>query len=759
MNPNAGSIDTSARTRWALLLFALLAGLAIVGQTLWAIAQDKQQTLNSETTNGLVAVRLLEEHASQTLQDAVYTLDRVARAVQLNPKADDPTAIRTLVATHDISHSRHLKALQYVTPEGISWISSPDYPTHQSNVSYRNHIQHLLHNPTFTGALVGRPYPSAYDSQWVIPVARTLYNLAGQPLGVISVDIRLSYFGTLYSRVAKENNASVTLVSNDSFILARSPFEARYVDRDIPDSLQKDYLRRPAAEGSFSDDTFLDDDEGTKLYTYRKLAGFPITTVYARDVESILSAWEQRTLERVLLATLSVILIGALSFFLLSYIRRLEKTQTSLRESETKFMGLFIQSPTPSILELHRDGRFVEVNDAWLSLFGYQRTEVLGQTGLEHRLWVDLTERDNLLEGLRNGDTSVRGEVHLRDHAGKAITCVIAGRAFEAGTQRLIIFSLVDVTRQRAVEQEIRDMNQQLERRVEARTEKLEIANRDLSAALASVHAMQAELVRSEKMAALGSLVAGIAHELNTPIGNSVTVGSAMQEYVRELSKTIEKGELRRSTLATFLEQATRGTEILMRSLTRASQLIRSFKRVAVDQSSDQRRQFDLQTTLREVCLTLEPMYKSKPYQLTLELPDEVTMDSYPGSLGQIITNFISNALQHAFEGRDRGNMHLQATIIPGGRVALRFTDDGIGMTEETRKRVFDPFFTTKLGQGGSGLGMNIVYNIVHEILGGTIEIHSSPGAGTQIVVNLPLTAPQAPVIHDERMDSIHGSL
>lgn len=758
MTESIRPMSTLTRTRWALLLFAGLATLAILGQTLWAIAQDKQQTLNSETTNGLVAVRLLEEHASQTLQDAVHTLDRVARAVQLSPHADDPAAIRSLVATHDISHSRHLKALQYVTPEGISWISSPDYPTHQSNASYRNHIQYLLHHPTFHGALVGRPYASAYDSQWVIPVARTLYNLNDQPVGVISVDIRLSYFGTLYSRVAKENNASVTLVSDDGFILARSPFEARYVDRDVPDSVQKDYLRRPAAEGSFSDDTFLDDDEGTKLYTYRKLTGFPITTVYARDVESILASWEQRTLERVLLATLTIILIAALSYFLLSYIRRLQRTQISLRESETKFMGLFLQSPTPSILVKHRDGRFVEVNDAWLNLFEFQRAEVLGHTGLELGIWIDLTQRDKLMQTLLSGDTLVREEVHLRSQGGHSITCVMSGRAFEAGADRLIIFSLVDVTRQRAVEQEIRDMNQQLERRVQARTENLEVANRDLSAALASVHAMQTELVRSEKMAALGSLVAGVAHELNTPIGNSVTVGSAMQEYVRDLSNTIEKGELRRSTLQEFIEQATRGTDILMRSLARASQLIRSFKRVAVDQSSDQRRQFDLQTTLREVCLTLEPMYKSKPYHLTLDLPDEVTMDSYPGALGQLITNFVSNALQHGFEGRDHGSMHLRATVSPGGRLALHFSDDGVGMSEETRKRVFDPFFTTKLGQGGSGLGMNIVYNIVHEILGGTIDVISSPGAGTHIEVGLPLTAPQALLVPDERADSIHAT-
>ena len=186
--------------------------------------------------------------------------------------------------------------------------------------------------------------------------------------------------------------------------------------------------------------------------------------------------------------------------------------------------------------------------------------------------------------------------------------------------------------------------------------------------------------------------------------------------------------------------------------------MISSFKRVAVDQSSDQRRSFDVQTTLREVCLTLEPMYKNKPYQLTLDLPDEASMDGYPGALGQLITNFGSNALQHGFEGRDHGTMHLQATVRPGGHVALHFSDDGVGMSEETRKRVFDPFFTTKLGQGGSGLGMNIVYNIVHEILGGTIDVISSPGAGTHIEVGLPLTAPQALLVPDERADSIHAT-
>jgi len=739
-------ISTSAlpRTRLALLLFVVATSVTIAVQTWWAVAQDKRQTLASETTNGLVAVRLLEEHASQTLQDAVHTLDRVARAVRAATPTSDPDQIRKVVASHDIGHSRHLKALQYVTPQGMSWISSPDYPTHPTQASERSHIQYLLSHPQDHAAQVGHPYASAYDSQWVIPVARTLYSPADQPVGVVSVDIRLSYFGALYSRVAKENNASVTLLSDEGFILARSPFEARYVNRDVADAPQLVTLGGSAGEGSFNDESFVDDDEGQKLYTYRKLSGFPVTTVYARDYESVLLPWEQRTTQRLLLAAFSIALVMVLTYFLLFYIRSLQRTQRSLRDSEAKFFGMFRQSPVPHTLVRDNDGQVAEVNDAWLQLFGYQLDEVVGHTALELGIWQNPAQRREVVTKISTVGRVDRIEVVQVRRDGQAMICLMSGRSFQAGSEKLILFSLMDVTRQREAELEIRNMNQQLERRVQARTETLEIANHDLSEALASVRAMQSELLRSEKLAALGSLVAGVAHELNTPIGNCVTVGSTLQHQVAELTKAFEKGELRRSTLQQFTDNARRGTEILMRALTRASELIRSFKRVAVDQSSDQRRMFDLKTTLQEVCLTLEPMYKNTGYQLQLALPDDVGLDSFPGALGQLITNFVSNALQHGFDGRATGQMRLWAEVHAPDRVALHFADDGIGMPDDTRNRVFDPFFTTKLGQGGSGLGMNIVYNIVRDVLGGEISVASSPGNGTHITVTLPLCAPQS---------------
>jgi PAS domain S-box-containing protein len=719
--------------------------LAIMGQTWWAIDQDKKQTIAAETTNGLVAARLLEEHASQTLQDAVHTLDQVTREVrtQLSSGPTNAERIRNVVAMHKLTNSRHLKALQYVEPDGMSWVSSPDYPSHQNQAISRGEIQFLLKQPDHQTALVGHPYASPYDSQWVIPVARTLFDAKDRPLGVISVDIRLSYFGTLYARIAKENNASVALLSDEGFVIVRSPFEARYVDRDITEHSALANLLGSAAEGSFSDSSFLDDDDGLKLYTFHKIRGFPVTTVYAREYESVLSPWKDRSKDRILFTATVVVLTFALTVFLLVYIRRLQRSQQSLRDSEYRFEGLFQHSPMPSILMRPGDARYVEANSAWLDHFGYTRAEVIGHTAMELGLWESPHARLAMVEELQKNQRLERFEVRHKHKNGHVFVCLLSARYFQAGTESMIVFTQQDVTQQRAVEQEIREMNLLLEERVHARTEKLEIANRELEQALASVQAMQAELVRSEKMAALGSLVAGVAHELNTPIGNSVTVGSTLQHQISSMTTEFRQGTMRRSALENFLSAATHGTEILMRSLLRADQLISSFKRVAVDQSSDLRRSFDLQTVLTEVCLTLEPMHKNTPFGLSLDLVDDIQMDSFPGALGQLITNFVSNALQHGFEGRSNGHMQLHAHVSGPKTVTIRFSDDGIGMTEDTRKRVFDPFFTTKLGQGGSGLGMNIVYNIVHEVLGGTIDIVTTLGSGVTITVTIPRIAPQ----------------
>ena len=738
--------DDNSRSRSLVLLALGLVLVSIVAQTWWSVSQDYQQTVAAETTNGLATVRLLEEHAGQSLQDAVYTLDQVVRKVQRQSESApmQPEQIRQLVAEYDLTQSRHLKAMQYVSPTGESWISSPDYPTHPLSVAYRNDVFYLLSHPSHRAAVLGRPYASPYDSQWVLPVSRTLFDRQNRTLGVIAVDLHLSYFSKLYARVAAENSAAVSLVADDGYVIVRSPFEARFVNRQVADEPRLQHILAGASEGAFEDAMFLDDDPGTNLYSYRRNADFPITAVYARDLDQVMSPWRERTRGRLALAAVVTALAIVLSRLLLQYMARLQASQASLRQSEQRFIILFRQSPVAAILGRPTDGTFLDANDAWVRTFGYSQPELTGKTATQLQLWGNPDQRRAFFTHIAQHDTLDNFPIDFYSRSGQRIHGLTSSRIVNVMGERILLFTLIDITALREAQEQIERMNHELEARVEARTATLAQSNRELEQALQSVRTMQAELVRTEKMAALGSLVAGVAHELNTPIGNSVTVASTLQFQIETLAHDLQSGSMRRSGLQAFVDNAAHGSEILMRSLQRADHLISSFKRVAVDQSSDLRRSFDLATVLSELCTTLEPMYKKQALTLALEVEAAIGMDSFPGALGQCITNFVSNSLQHAFEQRTHGHLRLRAEAIGADRVRIVYSDDGAGMTANTLNRIFDPFFTTKLGQGGSGLGMNIVYNIVRDVLGGSIRIESILHTGTTITLELPCTAPQS---------------
>lgn len=296
--------------------------------------------------------------------------------------------------------------------------------------------------------------------------------------------------------------------------------------------------------------------------------------------------------------------------------------------------------------------------------------------------------------------------------------------------------------RRRRDEDALRELNTDLESRVEKRTAELEQSNRQLMDALHTLGLAQEELVRSEKLASLGSLVAGVAHELNTPLGNSVTVATAFSEKVQSFTAAVDTGDLRRSSLHSFLEQADMAMKMLTKNLFKASELITHFKQVAVDQTSAQRRPFDLAEVLEEVVMTLQPQVKNSTTRIKLLAPPSIAMDSFPGPLGQVVTNLISNALIHGLAERaDGGLVNIEAQQ-QGSMVRLTVSDNGTGIAEELQSRVFDPFFTTRLGKGGSGLGLHIVYSIVTRVLGGKIEIQSAPGIGTAFIIDIPLIAP-----------------
>lgn len=260
----------------------------------------------------------------------------------------------------------------------------------------------------------------------------------------------------------------------------------------------------------------------------------------------------------------------------------------------------------------------------------------------------------------------------------------------------------------------------------------------------------QASLVEQEKMAALGSLVAGVSHELNTPLGNGVLLATTLQDQTTRLAARVAAGGLRRSELDTFIETMDRSCGLLLASLNSASSLVRSFKQVAVDQTADSRRRYDLRALCEEVAATLASQFKPQRHRLVVQAPDELAMDGYPGSLSQVLNNLLLNAIHHGFDGRSGGTVTLTATAADDERVRIEVADNGAGIAAEHLPRIFEPFFTTRLGRGGSGLGLHVSYNIVTSLLGGQISVHSTPGHGTRFELLLPRVAPTAaqPPVH-----------
>ncbi len=281
---------------------------------------------------------------------------------------------------------------------------------------------------------------------------------------------------------------------------------------------------------------------------------------------------------------------------------------------------------------------------------------------------------------------------------------------------------------------QLTDYSNTLESKVKLRTSELETA-------LQNINQAHQELTRIERMASLGSMVAGVAHELNTPIGNCLLVASTLEEEVSKFNELFAAGNMRRSELSQFLKCATDSSTLLLRGLNQAAHLVGDFKQVAVDQSSVHRRQFDLHTMLFELTSLLMPGLSKTPYLLVLDIPLGIQLDSFPGPLGQVFTNLINNSVTHGFNDRDHGNMRI-AAVVEGDHVNITFTDDGVGIPSEILHRIYEPFFTTRFGRGGSGLGLSITYNIVTNVLGGEIQAVSEPNKGCCFNISIPLITP-----------------
>lgn len=257
----------------------------------------------------------------------------------------------------------------------------------------------------------------------------------------------------------------------------------------------------------------------------------------------------------------------------------------------------------------------------------------------------------------------------------------------------------------------------------------------------AQLKSAQEQLVQSEKMASLGSLVAGVSHELNTPIGIALTASTSLLSMTRDMRHRLQANTLKKSSLVNYFDQACSATELVESNINRATELITSFKQVAVDQTSERRRHFNLKKNIEDVVKTLTPKLKGTTHKVNIDISADIEMHSYPGPLGQVLTNFITNTLIHGFENMEDGMMEITGKSENKHIVEIIYKDNGCGIDESSLPKIFDPFYTSKLGKGGSGLGLNVVYNLCTGVLGGEIDVASAKGDGLTFILRLPLEA------------------
>lgn len=418
--------------------------------------------------------------------------------------------------------------------------------------------------------------------------------------------------------------------------------------------------------------------------------------------------------------------------------QQIKSREQALATKEQRYRALVEQSPV-AVIEW----------DEHLAIVGWNRVaqDILGFLDKESATsavdYLAQEENQQQLAALATrfeSDASFIAEHQFKSETGDSIICRSFNATISGDDGELLGYlSLVeDITEQRRIEQQIQDLNTRLEQRVANRTTALSNTNEQLKHALKNLKRTQSELLRADKLAALGAMVAGVSHELNTPIGNAVMAITTLEKQTTHFEQQYQSGAVKRSTFEDYLAISKESEQLVAKNLYRAAELITSFKQVAVDQTSAQKRTFELRQHLEEVLLTLKPLFKKTSVSLKSNIPMGIQLNSYPGSLGQVVTNLINNALIHGFEAGDPGLISISAERVGDDTVKIVIEDNGKGIPEENQDKVFDPFFSTRLGEGGTGLGLHIVHNIVTGVLAGSVELISRE-KGTRFEVSIPL--------------------
>ncbi|MFR9721418.1 ATP-binding protein [Aeromonas diversa] len=407
-------------------------------------------------------------------------------------------------------------------------------------------------------------------------------------------------------------------------------------------------------------------------------------------------------------------------------------------QQERDFSATLINSSNVLICCLEPNLAIASINPAATLLTGYVENEILTKNWLD--LFVNPQQRESVAERLEHLGMVEELEVHMQDQQDHELILLWSFVPFYEGPElKYLIGFGYDITKLKQVEREIIQLNEQLEAKVTERTRSLSESNNQLTKAYDDLKQAQQTLVESEKMASLGSLVAGVAHEINTPIGISVTASSYLQERVLDFKQHIESKQLSRTYLTDFVTNLDESMSLLQGNLRRASELIASFKQVAVDQSSEAHYNFNVAENLHQVVVSLGHKLRKSQCEVDIQCDSQLVVHSYPGCFAQIYSNLILNSINHAFDGWDRPKKITIAIDYADGELVIDYRDNGKGISPDIMPRLFEPFVTSKRGQGGSGLGTHIIYNLIAQLLRGRITCHSQPGEGAQFLIRLPM--------------------
>lgn len=407
-------------------------------------------------------------------------------------------------------------------------------------------------------------------------------------------------------------------------------------------------------------------------------------------------------------------------------------TELALKESSSQIQAI-VQTVLDGVITIDEFGIVGAFNPAAEHIFQYKAHEIIGHNISRLMPEPDRSQHDDYLRNhLKTGETKIIGkgrEVTGKRKDGTLFPMALAVSATEIDGNIAFVGVVSDISERKAVEDALRESQQ--------RTEE---ANIELSTTLQELQTTQQQLVQAEKMAALGQMVAGVAHEINTPVGVGITAASQLESAASEVRDHLGSGALKKSELSRFLDNTIESSSIVLRNLERAATLINSFKQTSTDQSTDERRKFELGEYSREILNSLAPILKDHQASAILNCSEPIHMHSYPGAYAQVLTNLIRNALDHGLRDSDSGRVDIRIWR-DAEHAYVQCCDNGMGIHAASLPQLFDPFFTTARSSGNTGLGLNICFNLVTQVLQGEIDVTSEPGKGACFEIQMPFDA------------------